>query len=220
VLELVEGPTLHDVIGGHPVPFERVVAIADQMAEALDCAHTKHIIHRDLKPGNIKLTADGIVKVLDFGLAKVWRGHEPGVDLSRMSTTQSFATRDGVVLGTPAYMSPEQARGRMVDKRTDLWAFGCILFEMLAGRRPFTGGDAVETVQLLLEHDPDWTALPDTTPDGIVQLIRRCLKKDPAKRMSDIARVRKNLVHLARRAGRDGLLTRLSRTAARWKPQW
>lgn len=220
VLELVEGQSLHDAIGGNPIPFERSVALADQIAAALECAHEKHIIHRDLKPGNIKLTGDGVVKVLDFGLAKIWRGHEPGIDLSRISTTQSFATRDGVVLGTPAYMSPEQARGQMVDKRTDLWAFGCILFEMLAGRRPFAGRDAVETVARILEHDPEWDALPGTTPRGIVRLLGRCLKKDPAKRVTDIARVRKNLVPLAGEAGGDGLLTRLSRTAARWKPQW
>ena len=220
VLELVEGQSLHEAIGGNPVPLERSVALADQIAAALDCAHAKSIIHRDLKPGNIKLTRDGVVKVLDFGLAKIWRGHEPGVDLSRISTTQSFATRDGVVLGTPAYMSPEQARGQTVDKRTDLWAFGCILFEMLAGRRPFAGQDAVETVQLILEHDPDWAALPGTTPAGIVRLIRRCLKKDPAKRVSDIAGVRACLVQPGGDAGHEGLLTRLSRTAARWKPRW
>jgi len=218
VLELVEGQSLHDVIGGHPMPLERGVALAVQIAEALACAHAKNIVHRDLKPGNIRITSDGIVKVLDFGLAKVWRGHEPGVDLSRISTTLSFATRDGVVLGTPAYMSPEQARGQTVDKRTDLWAFGCILFEMLAGLRPFAGRDPVETVQLILERDPDWDALPDTTPGTIVRLIQRCLKRDPAKRISDIARVQKNLV--AGESGRDGLLTRLSRTAARWKSQW
>jgi serine/threonine protein kinase len=220
VLELVDGRSLHDVIGAAPVPFERAMAIADQIAEALACAHAQNIIHRDLKPANIKLTPAGIVKVLDFGLAKVWRGGEPGVDLSKISTTQSFATRDGVVLGTPAYMSPEQARGQTVDKRTDLWAFGCILFEMLAGHRPFAGRDPVETVQLILEHDPEWDAVPTTTPGGVVQLIRRCLKKDPAKRPGDIARLRNSLLQRARGSGSDGLLTRLSRTAARWKPRW
>jgi serine/threonine protein kinase len=214
ILELVEGQTLHDVIGGRPLAAGEALAIADQIAQALECAHTHDVIHRDLKPANIRLTPAGVVKVLDFGLAKAWRG-DASVDLSQIST---FATRDGIVLGTPAYMSPEQARGHAVDKRTDLWAFGCILFEMLSGRRPFAGSDMVETVQLIFEREPEWQALPGETPAPLIRLVRRCLRKDPADRVNAIAVLRRDLAKLLNGPPpRSGVFGALSRAAARWK---
>src|SRR5205085_2312897 len=148
-------------------------------------AHEKGIIHRDLKPANIKITPDGTVKVLDFGLAKV---DAPAVAGGWGTDALTIAgTREGVVLGTAAYMSPEQARGQAVDKRTDIWAFGCVLYEMLTGRAAFARGTVTDTLAAVVEHDPDWTALPAHTPAGVQRLLRRCLEKDPRRRLRDIA---------------------------------
>ena len=183
-LELVEGVTLADRIAQGPMPIGEALPIARQIAEALDAAHEKGIIHRDLKPANIKLRADGVVKVLDFGLAKMFS--REGAIADELPTITAGGTRDGMILGTAAYMSPEQARGRSVDKRTDIWAFGCVVYELLAGRLAFAGATPSDTIAAILEHEPDWRALPGATPRHIRQLLRRCLEKDPKRRLRDI----------------------------------
>jgi serine/threonine protein kinase len=190
VLELVEGETLADRLTRGPLPLSEALPIACQIAEALDDAHQKGIVHRDLKPANIVLQASGNqglgAKVLDFGLAK-----PIGLDAAEGPTRHvgsSFdGTADGRILGTPGYMSPEQARGLPIDRRTDSWAFGCVLFEMLSGRRPFEGETVTDTVARILEREPDWTVLPGDTPAAIRTLLRRCLRKEPQKRLHDIA---------------------------------
>ena len=164
VMELVEGSTLADRIAQGPIPLEEALPIARQITEALEAAHDQGIIHRDLKPANIKIRPDGTVKVLDFGLAKAF---EPAgaIDASQSPTITSPAmTRLGVILGTAVYMSPEQARGKPVDKRTDIWAFGCVLCEMLTGRAVFAGDTVSDTIAAVLEREPDWSAVPDGTP--------------------------------------------------------
>ena len=196
VLELVDGPTLADRIAQGPIPIDEALPIARQIAEALEAAHEHGVIHRDLKPANIKLRADGTVKVLDFGLAKL---HDPNVShgsndpnaLSLSPTIMSPAhTQLGVILGTAAYMSPEQARGKAVDRRADIWGFGCVLYEMLTGMAPFAGEDVSLTLSKILQRDPDWSALPADTPDAMVPLLRRCLEKDPKRRLRDIGEAR------------------------------
>jgi Tol biopolymer transport system component len=196
VLELVEGPTLADRLEPGPLPTAEALAIARQIAEALDAAHEKGIVHRDLKPANIVLesstNASGVpsgearAKVLDFGLAKTMAIGLEG-DLTQRPPGSLDGTEEGRILGTPAYMSPEQARGQAVDKRTDIWAFGCVLFEMLSGRRAFAGDTISDTFVSILEHDPDWAALTADTPASIRTLLERCLRKDPRKRLHDMA---------------------------------
>ncbi|AMY07817.1 Serine/threonine-protein kinase PrkC [Luteitalea pratensis] len=197
VLELVEGPTLAEQLKSARarthvgLPVAEALSIASQIATALETAHAKGIVHRDLKPANVKITGNGQVKVLDFGLAKIavptraaerWLEAESAVSLSDASP--------GLVVGTAAYMSPEQARGDAVDDRTDIWAFGCVLFEMLAGRPAFHGETTAQTLGRVLERDPDWGSLPADTPRAIRTLLERCLRKDPAKRLHDIADAR------------------------------
>ena len=188
VLELVEGPTLADRVVRGPVPLDEALAIARQMVDALEAAHEQGIIHRDLKPANIKLRPDGTVKVLDFGLAKALDPVSSGADAAQSPTITSPAmTRAGVILGTAAYMSPEQARGRPVDKRSDVWAFGCVLYEMLAGVRAFPGDDVTESIAAIMRAEPDWLALPPDTPPALRRLLRRCLAKDVKERLKDIS---------------------------------
>jgi serine/threonine protein kinase len=199
VLELVEGPTLADRLERGPLPIPEALAIARQIAEALDAAHEKGIVHRDLKPGNIVLqssaNAAGVpssetrAKVLDFGLAKTMAVGLEG-DLTQRPPGSLDGTEEGRIFGTPAYMSPEQARGQAVDKRTDIWAFGCVLFEMLAGRRTFDGDTISDTFVSILEREPHWDALPAQTPTSIRALLERCLRKDPRNRLHDIADAR------------------------------
>ena len=191
VLELVDGETLADRLRRGPVPTGDALAIARQIADALDAAHRKRITHRDLKPANIKVTPDGLVKVLDFGLAKALASDVTAtLGISQSPTAAIDATRVGVILGTAAYMSPEQARGLPVDTRADIWAFGCVLYEMLTGRPPFTGQTVAETLAAILEREPDWKALPSSTPARIRELLRHCLQRDLALRVQHIAEAR------------------------------
>jgi eukaryotic-like serine/threonine-protein kinase len=189
VMELVDGPTLADRIRQGPLPVHEAVAIARQIAAALEAAHEQGIIHRDLKPANIKVRDDGTVKVLDFGLAKLADAGARGTpsDLSNSPTITAAPTGMGIILGTAAYMSPEQARGRAVDKRTDVWAFGAVLYEMLTGHRAFDGEDVTEMMASVVKSTPDWSALPADTPPQVVTLIQRCLDKDRGARIGDIA---------------------------------
>ena len=192
VMELVEGPTLADRIAQGPIPVDETLPIAKQIAEALEAAHEQRIIHRDLKPANIKLRPDGMVKVLDFGLAKAL---EPAPvrtgDVTASATITSPAmTEIGVVLGTAAYMSPEQARGLPVDRRTDTWAFGCVLFEMLTGSQAFRGRTVTDVLAAVIGAEPEWQRLPAATPPWLRSLLRRCLQKDPRRRVHDIADIR------------------------------
>ena len=202
VLELVEGPTLADRLERGPLPIAEALTIARQVAEALDAAHEKGIVHRDLKPANVVLQSDanaaGVpsgdvrAKVLDFGLAKTMAVGLSG-DLKRTPSGSLDGTADGRILGTPAYMSPEQARGQAVDKRTDIWAFGCVLFEMLTGRRAFDGDTVTDTLVRVLEREPEWAALPPAIPEPVRRLLRRCLEKDPGRRVRDIGDARADL---------------------------
>ena len=189
VMELIEGPTLADRIARGRMPLDEALPIARQIADALEAAHDCGIIHRDLKAANIKVRTDGMVKVLDFGLAKVLEPRSSGAVPSQSPTvTSPAATRAGFIIGTAAYMAPEQARGKPVDRRADLWAFGCVLYEMLTGRRAFYGDDVSETLAAVIKNDPDWGALPEETPPSIRRLLRRCLAtKDPKSRVSDAA---------------------------------
>ena len=189
VLELVHGETLADRIARGPIPLHETFAIARQIADAVEAAHEKGIVHRDLKPANIKLTPDGVVKVLDFGLAKAASGDAPG-DGTQSPTMTTGATTVGVILGTATYMSPEQARGRAADKRADVWAFGVVWFEMLTGRRAFEGEAISEVLAKVIEREPDWAALPSSTPPRVRELLRRCLRKDPKTRLQAIGDAR------------------------------
>ncbi|HET7695827.1 MAG TPA: LpqB family beta-propeller domain-containing protein [Vicinamibacterales bacterium] len=196
ILELVEGETLAGRIedrrraGGGGLPLPDALRIARQIADALEVAHDKGIVHRDLKPANIKITPDGVVKVLDFGLAKMVSADGSAPDLTRASTVTQGERVGGAVIGTAAYMSPEQARGHAVDKRTDIWAFGCVLYEMLTGRGTFAGDTASDSIARILEREPAWSALPASTPASIRRLLVRCLAKDPRQRLRDIGDAR------------------------------
>jgi Tol biopolymer transport system component len=186
VMELVDGPTLADRIALGPIPVDQALPIAKQLAEALEAAHEQGIVHRDLKPANIKVRADGTVKVLDFGLAKALDVGSASSSNTTISPTMSMhATQAGVLLGTAAYMSPEQARGVAVDRRADLWAFGVVLYEMLTGTRLFEGATISDTLAAVLSKEPDWTALPAQTPPSVRRLLRRCVERDRKRRLAD-----------------------------------
>jgi eukaryotic-like serine/threonine-protein kinase len=189
VLELVEGDTLVDRVKAGPVPVEEALRLALQIVEAIEAAHEKGVIHRDLKPANIKVTPDGMVKVLDFGLAKAYAADQEVV-LSNSPTLSNAATQQGVILGTAAYMSPEQARGSTIDKRCDIWSFGVVLFEMLTGKQFFAGETVSDTLAAVLRSDVDWNLLPANTPASIQTLLRRCLNRDRKERLRDIGEAR------------------------------
>jgi len=190
VLQLIEGPTLAEKIAQGSIPVEEALKIALQIAEGLEAAHEKGVIHRDLKPANIKITPEGQVKILDFGLAKALEGEAPDTNLSQSPTLTAAATQAGVILGTAAYMSPEQAKGKAVDNRADIFAFGAVLYECLTGKRAFEGEDVSDTLASILLREPDWELLPDTTPWRIQELLRRCLHKDAHDRLHHIADAR------------------------------
>ncbi len=190
ILELVPGETLAERLARGPLALDETLEVVRQVAQALEAAHERGIIHRDLKPGNVKITPEGKVKVLDFGLAKDLTATASSGSPSRSPTLSALATREGVILGTAAYMSPEQARGKALDKRTDVWSFGCIVFEMLAGRAAFSGETTSDLIAAILKNEPDWKALPPTAPAAVLRLLRRCLEKDPARRLRDLADAR------------------------------
>jgi Tol biopolymer transport system component len=196
VMEVVDGDTLAERLARGPLPIPQVIAIARQLTDALDAAHDRGIIHRDLKPANVKITPAGIVKVLDFGLAKLEIGAvsvdylQGAQHLSHSPTVLSSGTRAGAIVGTAPYMSPEQARGLPVDKRADVWAFGCVLYEMLTGRRAFERDTVADVLVAILERDPDWSALPEHTPSSLRRLLRRCMEKEPRRRLRDMADAR------------------------------
>ena len=189
VLELVEGPTLADEVSRGPLPLDRALRVASQIAEALEYAHDRGIVHRDLKPANVKLSVDGQVKVLDFGLAKA-SDSTGASDIAASPTRTSSATEAGIILGTAAYMSPEQARGRPVDRRADIWAFGAVVYELLTGRRSYAGESVTELLAAVIRDEPDWAALPSDTPRRIRELLARCQVKDPRKRLQAIGEAR------------------------------
>src|SRR6266498_5459574 len=190
VLELVSGITLSELVASGPIPIAEACVISRQIAEALEVAHESGIVHRDLKPSNIKISEDDQVKVLDFGLAKALEEPSASSRTSESPTVLYKGTQTGMILGTAAYMSPEQAKGRRVDKRTDIWAFGCVLYEMLTGKPLFLGDATTDTLASVIRDEPDWSLLPSATPKGIRQLLRRCLQKDPALRLRDIGDAR------------------------------
>src|SRR5438093_2391995 len=199
VLELVEGPTLADRIAQGTIPLDEALPIARQIADALEAAHEQGVIHRDLKPANIKLRPDGVVKVLDFGLAKLAEAPAAsgavGVSQSPTITTPAMMTGVGMILGTAPYMSPEQAKGRPADKRSDVWAFGCVLYEMLTARQAFEGEDVQDILSRVLQREPDWSKLPSRLPPRVEEVLRRCLEKDVKNRRRDMGDVRIDLEH-------------------------
>ena len=192
IMEFVEGDDLSQRIARGAIAFDEALPIATQTADALEAAHEQNIIHRDLKPANVKVRPDGMVKVLDFSLAKALAPEGTSAPSASMSPTLSLAagTRMGTVLGTAAYMAPEQAKGKSVDRRADVWAFGAVLYEMLAGKRAFAGDDVSDTLVSVLRDEPDWAALPADVPASARQVLRVCLQKDPKKRVRDISAIR------------------------------
>jgi serine/threonine-protein kinase len=217
VIELVEGPTLADRIARAPIPVAEALALAVQVARALEAAHQQGVVHRDLKPTNIKIRPDGHVKVLDFGLARVLATE--GGDLSKSDTiTSPTLTHDGVILGTAAYMSPEQARGDLVDKRTDVWALGCVLYEMVTRKRAFRGATLADTMAAVLTGAVDFDALPRTVNPSLRELLKRSLEKDPKRRWQDVAEVRAELEMLLTAPQSTGAVAAAVRTVAAWKP--
>jgi eukaryotic-like serine/threonine-protein kinase len=189
VMELAEGETLAERIARGALPVGEALAIAHQVAEGLEAAHEKGIVHRDLKPANIKISSDGRVKILDFGVAKAFQDEKAEVNRSNSPTLSLAATNAGVILGTAAYMSPEQAKGNAVDRRTDVFAFGCVLYEMFTGRPAFDGETVPEILARVLEREPDWNRLPAGLNPRIVEVLHRCFEKDPRKRRRDMGDV-------------------------------
>jgi eukaryotic-like serine/threonine-protein kinase len=216
VMELVEGPTLADRIATGPIAVDEALRIAKQICEALEYAHERGVVHRDLKPANIKVTRDDAVKVLDFGLAKAVQGEADTTDLGNSPTISQMATESGVLLGTAAYMSPEQAKGKPVDRRADIWAFGCVLYEMLTGKKAFSGETVADTLAAIMRAEPEWELLPADTPMRVRVLLQRCVQKDPKQRLRDIGDARISLDEVLSGAA-DPVLARAPQAEA---PRW
>ena len=217
VLELVEGPTLAERITEGPIPTEEALGMALEIAQALEAAHEKGIIHRDLKPANVKITPEGKVKVLDFGLAKALDPELTQHELVNSPTLTMEATQEGVILGTAAYMSPEQARGKPVDTRTDIWAFGSVLLECLTGVQEFGGETISDSIAKILQKEPDWEGLPKETPPAIRRLLRRCLEKDPYDRVQHIGDARIEIRHALEHPSDDLYGEVATASPARWQ---
>jgi serine/threonine-protein kinase len=211
VLEFVDGENLSDRLRRGPIPVDDALSIAKQICDALEAAHEKGIIHRDLKPANVKITPDGRVKLLDFGLARLFESEAEDRDPSNSPTLMS-RPNGGVILGTASYMSPEQARGQKTGKQSDIWAFGCVLYEMLTGRQAFSGDTITDVLSGIIKADPDWKALPHTIPANIDLLLRRCLQKDLRHRLHDMADAR---IEIEERTARDGAHLGTPRRSAR-----
>src|SRR6188474_2813410 len=200
VMELVDGETLSDLMARGPLPVDEAISLARQIAEALEYAHEHGVVHRDLKPANVIVSREGKVKVLDFGLAKAITGEggdASSSDATHSPTMTSPATRAGIILGTAAYMAPEQARGKNVDRRADVWAFGVVLYEMLTGTRLFEGETVSDTIAAILTKTPAFDRLPASTPSGVRRLLERCLDRDPKQRLRDIGEARVALERIA-----------------------
>ena len=217
VLELVPGETLQERVAKGPLPVEEALEVCRQIAEGVEAAHEKGVIHRDLKPANVKVTPEGKVKILDFGLAKAFEAETPVTDISQSPTLTEEMTRAGVILGTAAYMSPEQAKGKPVDKRADIFAFGAVLYELLTGKRAFEGETITETIAKVLESEPKWELLPENTPWTVRTLLRRCLTKDVHDRLDGIVNVRVEIKLAVEEPTRESPIGVGSRTqAAGW----
>jgi len=217
VMELVEGPTLADRIHQGPIPVDEAVRIARQIADALEYAHEHGIVHRDLKPANVKVTGDDTVKILDFGLAKALEGDIASIDISTSPTISRLATQQGILLGTAAYMSPEQAKGKAVDRRADIWAFGCVLYEMLTGKMAFHGETVTDTLAAIIKEEPDWSKVPAGTPVRVRVLLQRCLQKDPKQRLRDIGDARISLDEILSGAADAQVAASAPSPAAQWR---
>jgi serine/threonine protein kinase len=215
VMELAEGPTLADRLASGPIPVAEALPIARQIAEALEYAHEHGVVHRDLKPANIKISRDDAVKILDFGLAKAIQGEAESTDIGNSPTITQIATEAGVVVGTAAYMSPEQAKAKPVDRRADIWAFGCVLYEMLTGKRAFQADSVTETLAAVLQKEPDWSRLPSTTPAHVRVLLHRCLQKDPKRRLRDIGDARISLDEVL--SGASEATPLIAKTSPLWR---
>ncbi|HEY1483830.1 MAG TPA: protein kinase, partial [Candidatus Acidoferrum sp.] len=220
VMELVDGPTLADRLKHGAMPPEDALPIAKQIAEALEYAHERSIIHRDLKPANVKITPNGAAKVLDFGLAKALEGDVSAADISTSPTLSHAATQAGMLLGTAAYMSPEQARGKKVDRRADIWAFGVVLFEMLSGKPAFAGETISDTLAAVIRADPEWSTLPNDLPPSITRMLHRCLTKDPNQRLRDIGEARIAIDGALSGTGEESYAPQAETTQQHQPPSW
>jgi eukaryotic-like serine/threonine-protein kinase len=219
VLELVQGETLADRIGRGPIAIGEALEIGRGICAALEAAHEKGIVHRDLKPANVKITSENDIKVLDFGLAKASKPESAPTTLSNSPTISMAATQQGVILGTAAYMSPEQAKGRTVDRRTDVWAYGCVLYEMLTGRQAFSGNDVADVLAAVLRTEPDWNALPADLNEGVREVLQGCFKKNPQERWRDIGDVSLQIDRsVEKNGGRDEASTSRVETSRRRRP--
>jgi len=217
VMELVEGPTLADRIKQGSIPIDEALRIAKQITEALEYAHERGIVHRDLKPANVKVTNDDAVKVLDFGLAKALEGDASSIDIANSPTVSRMATQAGVLLGTAAYMSPEQAKGKAADRCADIWAFGCVLYEVLTGKVAFRGESVTDTLAAVIKEEPDWSLLPAATPIRVRVLLQRCLQKDAKQRLRDIGHARISLDEVLSGAADPSVAAAAGITAPLWR---